>query len=85
MLAVSRGYVDIVYGLHTCPLIDINHQDNEGSTAVMIAAQAGKHRDIMMAILGEQEVAWLYHIISTFNMAYDRVVKSIIIREVSGK
>ncbi|CAB1336731.1 unnamed protein product [Coregonus sp. 'balchen'] len=41
MLAVSRGYVDIVYGLHTCPLIDINHQDNEGSTAVMIAAQAG--------------------------------------------
>ncbi|CAB1330138.1 unnamed protein product [Coregonus sp. 'balchen'] len=41
MLAVSRGYVDIVYGLHTCPLIDINHQDNEGNTALMIAAQAG--------------------------------------------
>ncbi|XP_064777863.1 photoreceptor ankyrin repeat protein-like [Oncorhynchus masou masou] len=41
MLAVSRGYVDMVYGLHTCPLIDINHQDNEGNTALMIAAQAG--------------------------------------------
>ncbi|XP_010873424.2 photoreceptor ankyrin repeat protein [Esox lucius] len=41
MLAVSRGYIDIVYGLHTCPLIDINHQDSEGNTALMIAAQAG--------------------------------------------
>ncbi|XP_056130486.1 photoreceptor ankyrin repeat protein [Lampris incognitus] len=41
MLAVSKGFVDIVYGLHTCPLIDINHQDNDGNTALMIAAQAG--------------------------------------------
>ncbi|KAJ8017045.1 hypothetical protein DPEC_G00013680 [Dallia pectoralis] len=41
MLAVSRGYIDIVYGLHTCRLIDINHQDSEGNTALMIAAQAG--------------------------------------------
>ncbi|XP_029910772.1 photoreceptor ankyrin repeat protein [Myripristis murdjan] len=41
MLAVSRGFVDIVYLLHKCPLIDINHQDNDGNTALMIAAQAG--------------------------------------------
>ncbi|XP_026188937.1 photoreceptor ankyrin repeat protein [Mastacembelus armatus] len=41
MLAVSLGYVDIVSMLHTCPLIDINHQDNDGNTALMIAAQAG--------------------------------------------
>ncbi|XP_063320606.1 photoreceptor ankyrin repeat protein [Pelmatolapia mariae] len=41
MLAVSKGFVDIVALLHTCPLIDINHQDNDGNTAVMIAAQAG--------------------------------------------
>ncbi|XP_071762902.1 photoreceptor ankyrin repeat protein [Centroberyx gerrardi] len=41
MLAVSKGFVDIVYGLHTCPLIDINHQDTDGNTALMIAAQAG--------------------------------------------
>uniref|UniRef100_A0A3P9DPT1 Ankyrin repeat domain 33 n=1 Tax=Maylandia zebra TaxID=106582 RepID=A0A3P9DPT1_9CICH len=40
MLAVSKGFVDIVALLHTCPLIDINHQDNDGNTAVMIAAQA---------------------------------------------
>lgn len=41
MLAVSKGFVDIVTLLHTCPFIDINHQDNDGNTALMIAAQAG--------------------------------------------
>ncbi|XP_030623558.1 photoreceptor ankyrin repeat protein [Chanos chanos] len=41
MLAVSKGFVDIVYGLHSCPFLDINHQDNDGNTALMIAAQAG--------------------------------------------
>ncbi|KAM9855226.1 photoreceptor ankyrin repeat protein [Aulostomus maculatus] len=41
MLAVSKGFVDIVTMLHMCPLIDINHQDNDGNTALMIAAQAG--------------------------------------------
>ncbi|MEQ2182473.1 hypothetical protein GOODEAATRI_022628, partial [Goodea atripinnis] len=40
MLAVSKGFVDIVTLLHKCPLIDINHQDNDGNTALMIAAQA---------------------------------------------
>ncbi|KAM3618779.1 uncharacterized protein V6R79_024796 [Siganus canaliculatus] len=41
MVAVSKGFVDIVTLLHVCPLIDINHQDNDGNTALMIAAQAG--------------------------------------------
>ncbi|XP_042347738.1 photoreceptor ankyrin repeat protein [Plectropomus leopardus] len=41
MLAVAKGFVDIVIILHTCPFIDINHQDNDGNTALMIAAQAG--------------------------------------------
>lgn len=41
MLAVSRGFVDVVTSLHACPYIDINHQDNDGNTALMIAAQAG--------------------------------------------
>ncbi|XP_034028294.1 ankyrin repeat domain-containing protein 33B [Thalassophryne amazonica] len=41
MLAVSKGFVDIVTVLNTCPLIDINHQDTDGNTALMIAAQAG--------------------------------------------
>uniref|UniRef100_A0A3Q2DHP8 Ankyrin repeat domain 33Aa n=1 Tax=Cyprinodon variegatus TaxID=28743 RepID=A0A3Q2DHP8_CYPVA len=40
MLAVSKGFVDIVTVLHKCPLIDINHQDKDGNTALMIAAQA---------------------------------------------
>lgn len=41
MVAVSKGFIDIVTLLHVCPLIDINHQDNDGNTALMIAAQAG--------------------------------------------
>lgn len=41
MLGVSKGFVDIVFGLYTCPMVDINHQDNDGNTALMIAAQAG--------------------------------------------
>lgn len=41
MLAVSKGFVDIITSLHVCPYIDINHQDNDGNTALMIAAQAG--------------------------------------------
>nr|XP_046253507.1 photoreceptor ankyrin repeat protein [Scatophagus argus] len=41
MVAVSKGFIDVVTLLHVCPLIDINHQDNDGNTALMIAAQAG--------------------------------------------
>lgn len=41
MMAVAKGFVDIVAVLHVCPLIHINHQDNDGNTALMIAAQAG--------------------------------------------
>ncbi|KAG7519669.1 photoreceptor ankyrin repeat 33B-like [Solea senegalensis] len=41
MLAVVKGFVDIVTMLHKCPFIDVNHQDNDGNTALMIAAQAG--------------------------------------------
>lgn len=42
MVACCKGFINIVYGLHGCPFIDINHQDNEGNTALMIASQAGK-------------------------------------------
>uniref|UniRef100_A0AAR2KPA0 Uncharacterized protein n=1 Tax=Pygocentrus nattereri TaxID=42514 RepID=A0AAR2KPA0_PYGNA len=42
MLAVAKGFIDIVYGLNKCPYLDINHQDNDGNTALMIAAQAGR-------------------------------------------
>lgn len=46
MVAVSKGFIDIVTLLHVCPLIDINHQDNDGNTALMIAAQAGMSNEI---------------------------------------
>ncbi|TSP79501.1 Ankyrin repeat domain-containing protein 33B [Bagarius yarrelli] len=41
MVAVSKGFVDIIYCLNQCPFLDINHQDNDGNTALMMAAQAG--------------------------------------------
>ncbi|XP_015462592.2 photoreceptor ankyrin repeat protein [Astyanax mexicanus] len=41
MVASYKGYLPIVYGLHSCQHLEINHQDNEGNTALMIAAQAG--------------------------------------------
>lgn len=42
MVAVSKGFVDIVYALNQTPFLEINHRDNDGNTALMIAAQAGK-------------------------------------------
>ena len=44
MVAVAKGFLDIVYALHVCPHIDINHQDADGNTALMIAAQAGRKK-----------------------------------------
>ncbi|KAK1801879.1 hypothetical protein P4O66_022515, partial [Electrophorus voltai] len=39
MLAVSRGFIDIVYVLNQCPFLDINHRDKDSNMAFMIAAQ----------------------------------------------
>ncbi|KAM9362257.1 photoreceptor ankyrin repeat protein [Symphorus nematophorus] len=47
MVACCKGFVDIIYGLHHCPFIDINQQDNEGNTALMIASQAGHINSVM--------------------------------------
>ncbi|XP_034268303.1 photoreceptor ankyrin repeat protein isoform X2 [Pantherophis guttatus] len=41
LVACFRGFKDIVILLSKCPYIDVNHQDNDGNTAVMVAAQAG--------------------------------------------
>lgn len=41
MAACSKGFMNIVHRLHGCPFLDINQQDNEGNTALMIASQAG--------------------------------------------
>ncbi|KAM9408121.1 photoreceptor ankyrin repeat protein [Pholidichthys leucotaenia] len=47
MVACCKGFLEIVHGLHNCPYIDINHQDNEGNTALMIASQAGHIMTVM--------------------------------------
>lgn len=42
MVACCKGFLDIVHKLHDCPFIDVNLQDNEGNTALMIASQGGE-------------------------------------------
>lgn len=44
IVACYYGYVDVVIALSQCPYIDVNWQDNEGNTALITAAQAGKKR-----------------------------------------
>lgn len=56
MVAVGKGYIDIVTMLHVCPLIDINHQDNDGNTALMIAAQAGMSNKYIHPIQHEHPI-----------------------------
>ncbi|XP_048198010.1 photoreceptor ankyrin repeat protein [Perognathus longimembris pacificus] len=41
MVACYRGFASIVALLSRCPYLDVNHQDKEGNTALMLAAQAG--------------------------------------------
>ncbi|XP_076216382.1 photoreceptor ankyrin repeat protein [Aptenodytes patagonicus] len=41
MVACYKGFVDIVPLLQKCPYININQQDKDGNTALMMAAQAG--------------------------------------------
>lgn len=39
IVACYQGYVDVVIALSQCPYVDVNWQDNEGNTALIIAAQ----------------------------------------------
>ncbi|NXL07969.1 PANKY protein, partial [Urocolius indicus] len=41
MVACYKGFVDIVPLLQKCPYINVNQQDKDGNTALMMAAQAG--------------------------------------------
>ncbi|KAM6395090.1 photoreceptor ankyrin repeat protein [Rhynochetos jubatus] len=41
MVACYKGFVDIVPLLQKCPYINVNQQDEDGNTALMMAAQAG--------------------------------------------
>uniref|UniRef100_A0A452IAG5 Uncharacterized protein n=1 Tax=Gopherus agassizii TaxID=38772 RepID=A0A452IAG5_9SAUR len=48
IVACFKGFVDIVTLLSKCPYVDINHQDNDGNTALMIAAQAGRSCGVLV-------------------------------------
>ncbi|XP_072703181.1 photoreceptor ankyrin repeat protein [Ciconia boyciana] len=41
MVACYKGFADIVPLLQKCPYINVNQQDKDGNTALMMAAQAG--------------------------------------------
>lgn len=54
IVACYMGWVDVVIALSQCPHIDVNWQDNEGNTALMTAAQAGKNLQMFQC----WEVGW---------------------------
>lgn len=41
MVACYHGFESVVALLSHCPFLDVNQQDKEGDTALMLAAQAG--------------------------------------------
>lgn len=45
MVACSLGFLSVVALLSRCPFLDVNQQDKEGNTALMLAAQAGGAAD----------------------------------------
>lgn len=59
MVACGKGFLEIVHGLHNCPYIDVNHQDNEGNTALMIASQAGKFDPLIISLFAKQLGCWV--------------------------
>lgn len=42
MVACYRGFESIVALLSRCPFLDVNQQDKDGDTALMLAVQAGE-------------------------------------------
>uniref|UniRef100_A0A8C3MEC1 Uncharacterized protein n=1 Tax=Geospiza parvula TaxID=87175 RepID=A0A8C3MEC1_GEOPR len=66
IVACYQGYVDIVIALAQCPHLDVNWQDNEGNTALITAAQAGKALCIASYMQGLGRSVCLGHFILGF-------------------
>uniref|UniRef100_A0A673L806 Uncharacterized protein n=1 Tax=Sinocyclocheilus rhinocerous TaxID=307959 RepID=A0A673L806_9TELE len=61
IVACYQGYVDVVIALSQCPYMDVNWQDNEGNTALMTAAQAGKgNEDIKLQSATPSRSPWAF-------------------------
>ncbi|KAH0629191.1 hypothetical protein JD844_011070 [Phrynosoma platyrhinos] len=58
LVACFQGFIDIVTVLSKCPYLDINHQDNDGNTALMIAAQAGADMTAVDPVKGKTAREW---------------------------
>ncbi|XP_060049462.1 photoreceptor ankyrin repeat protein [Erinaceus europaeus] len=50
MVACYHGFTGVVALLNHCPFLDVNQQDKEGDTALMLAAQAG-HASLVSFLL----------------------------------
>ncbi|KAM5288642.1 photoreceptor ankyrin repeat protein [Ctenodactylus gundi] len=50
MVACVHGFERVVALLSRCPFLDVNQQDNDGNTALMLAAQAG-HMPLVSLLL----------------------------------
>jgi len=76
MVAAYKGFLPIVYELHSCPHLDINHQDNDGNTALMIAAQAGQlpcHSLFWMVVRGA--TAWILLAVIVLQYTQPKIVE----------
>ncbi|XP_043938394.1 photoreceptor ankyrin repeat protein [Protopterus annectens] len=72
MVACYRNFIDVVVLLSHCPYLDINHQDNDGNTPLMIAAQAG-HVTVVTYLLNYYPEI---HIEQTDNRGFTALIKA---------
>ncbi|XP_034858514.1 photoreceptor ankyrin repeat protein isoform X2 [Mirounga leonina] len=58
MVACYRGFQSVVALLSRCPFLDVNQQDKEGDTALMLAAQAGADLTAVDPVRGKTALEW---------------------------
>ncbi|XP_035874893.1 photoreceptor ankyrin repeat protein isoform X3 [Phyllostomus discolor] len=58
MVACYRGFGSVVALLSRCPFLDVNQQDKEGDTALMLAAQAGADLTAVDPARGKTALEW---------------------------
>ncbi|XP_013363963.1 PREDICTED: ankyrin repeat domain-containing protein 33 isoform X2 [Chinchilla lanigera] len=58
MVACYRGFKSIVALLSRCPFLDVNQQDKDGDTALMLAVQAGADLTSVDPVRGKTALEW---------------------------
>ncbi|XP_066865426.1 photoreceptor ankyrin repeat protein isoform X2 [Kogia breviceps] len=60
MVACYHGFQSVVALLSRCPFLDVNQQDKEGDTALMLAAQAGADLTAVDPVRGKTALEWAF-------------------------